>query len=174
MLTIRDLKNTPAGTVKIDWQEAERAVGFKIHEDLKSFWSRCVCNSPRGIEGEFNLKESEFIYPIGNDKFDKWFSLNECEGKIPYEICVLKDPENTVAEIERSFNYWTGGNDFGHRALIGKLWTDMGDFLILFNNDTGNVEWNDCGYCYSEVYEENPHGIISRSIDELLEKLTCK
>ena len=47
----------------------------------------------------------------------------------------------------------------------------MGDFLILFNNNTGNVEWIDCGYGYFDIYEENPNGIIANDIDEFLSKL---
>ena len=43
--------------------------------------------------------------------------------------------------------------------------------MILFNNDTGNVEWIDCGYGYFDVYEENPNGIIANDIDEFLSKL---
>ena len=55
--------------------------------------------------------------------------------------------------------------------MLGTIDTDMGEFLILFNNDTGNIEWNDCGYGHFEVYEENPNGIIANSIDEFLLKL---
>ena len=59
----------------------------------------------------------------------------------------------------------------GDRAWIGVIKKDMGDFLILFNNDTGNVEWIDCGYGYFDVYEENPNGIIANDIDGFLSKL---
>lgn len=79
--------------------------------------------------------------------------------------------ENAYKEIETAFTHWTGGNDFGHRALIGTIDTDMGEFLILFNNDTGNIEWNDCGYGHFDIYEENPNGIISNNIEEFLLKL---
>ena len=73
--------------------------------------------------------------------------------------------EKADTEIKTAFTDWTGGNDFGHRALIGAIVTNMGDFLVLFNNDTGNVEWMDCGYGYFDVYEENPNGIIADSVD---------
>ena len=37
-------------------------------------------------------------------------------------------------------------------------------------NDTGKIEWIDCGYGYFDIYEENPNGILANSIQEFLEK----
>jgi hypothetical protein len=47
---------------------------------------------------------------------------------------------------------------------------NIGEILILFNNDTGKIEWIDCGYGYFDIYEENPNGILANSIQEFLEK----
>ena len=112
-----------------------------------------------------------FIQKTGNERFDTWFSFNECEGRLSYELYPIKVLENAEIEIEAAFTQWTGGNDFGHRAMIGTIDTNMGEFLILFNNDTGNIEWIDCGYGYFDVYEENPNGIIVNNIEEFLLKL---
>lgn len=68
------------------------------------------------------------------------------------------------------FGDWTGGNDFGHHALIGELLINIGQLYITFNNDTGRFEWVDLGYGYFDVYEENPYGIIADSAQEFLDK----
>ncbi len=171
MITIKDLINTSANTVKIDWIKVEETIGFPLHYDLKNFYSRILCEEQKVISGNFNLVEDKFIQKTGNVRFDTWFSFNECEGELSYELFPIKVLDNACKEIEAAFTQWTGGNDFGHRALIGTIDTDMGEFLILFNNDTGNIEWNDCGYGYFDVYEENPNGIIANSIEEFLLKL---
>ena len=41
-------------------------------------------------------------------------------------------------------------------------------------NDTGKIEWIDCGYGYFDIYEENPNGILANSIQEFLEKFWRK
>ena len=171
MITDKNLIEEIQDTVSIDWMKVEETVGFSLHPDLKKFYSRFLCEDRENISGKFTLIEDKFIKKTGNERFDKWFSLNECEGDLFYELYPIKNLEKAHIEIEHAFTYWTGGNDFGHRALIGTLVTDMGDMLILFNNDTGNVEWNDCGYGYFDDYEENPNGIIANSIEEFLQKL---
>lgn len=171
MITLKDLIANSANTIKIDWANVEETVGFSIHSDLRNFYSRLICEKQRNISGDFILKETDFIHKTGNERFDTWFSFNECEGELGYELFPIKDIEKADTEIETAFTYWTGGNDFGHRALIGTIETNMGEFLILFNNDTGNIEWIDCGYGYFEIYEKNPNGIIANSITELLTKL---
>lgn len=171
MITLSDFVKTATDTIKIDWQKAEETIGFSLHSDLKKFYSRLLCGEQKIISGDFLLNESDFIKPTGNERFDKWYSFNECEGELPYELYPVKELENAHIEIEVAFTYWTGGNNFGHRACIGSIYTNMGDFLILFNNDTGNIEWIDCGYGHFDVYEENPNGIIANNIEELLMKL---
>jgi len=57
--------------------------------------------------------------------------------------------------------------------MIGSFFTEVGnDFLLLFNNDTGAIEWNDPGFGYFEVYEQNPYGIFANDIEEFYIKLS--
>lgn len=169
MITIHDLIKATPYTVNIDWQKVEEKTGFLLHEDLKNFYSRLV--SAERIKGILDIREDKFIIKTGNERFDTWFSFNECEGKTPYELYPADNESSAPESIYEAFYEWTGGNDFGHRALIGDIITNMGEFLILFNNDTGNIEWVDCGYGYFEVYEENPNGIIAKNIEDFLNKL---
>ena len=60
----------------------------------------------------------------------------------------------------------------GKRALIGTIDADVGEILLLFNNDSGVIEWNDPGYSHFEVYEENPYGIFAGNINEFYLKLS--
>ena len=50
-----------------------------------------------------------------------------------------KNLEDAVDTIDYIFSEWTGGNDFGHRAFIGQFYVNIGEILILFNNDTGKI-----------------------------------
>lgn len=131
MITIKDLINTSANTVKIDWLKVEEIIGFQLHYDLKNFYSRILCEeqTQKSISGNFNLIEDKLIQKTGNERFDTWFSFNECEGELSYELFPIKVLENAYKEIEVAFTQWTGGNDFGHRALIGTIDTDMEEFL---------------------------------------------
>ena len=62
----------------------------------------------------------------------------------------------------------------GKRALIGSIYADVGDILLLFNNDSGAIEWNDPGYGHFEIYENNPYGIFADNIDQFYNKLSTK
>ncbi len=61
MITIQDLINTSANTVKIDWIKVEETIGFPLHYDLKNFYSRILCEEQKVISGNFNLVEDKFI-----------------------------------------------------------------------------------------------------------------
>ena len=39
---VENWKNAKPGTLKLDWQEAEEAIGFKLHENFKDFYSRIL------------------------------------------------------------------------------------------------------------------------------------
>ena len=171
MITLKELIHATADTIKIDWLKVEETIGFPLHYDLKNFYSRILCAEQKTISGDFILNETDFIQKTGNERYDTWFSFNGSEGRLSYELYPIRTLENAHIQIKYAFTSWTGGHDFGHRAWIGVINTDMGDFLILFNNDTGNVEWIDCGYGYFDVYEENPNGIIANDIDGFLSKL---
>lgn len=97
--------------------------------------------------------------------------FNDCEGNVEYRLSLISSLENVAQEIEFAFQEWTGENDFGHSAMIGEFYFNIGKILILFNNDTGKIEWIDCEYGYFEVYEENPNGILAHSMQDFLEKL---
>lgn len=154
--------------ILIDWKKIETEVSFPIHQDLKDFYS-----SYRGnIKGIVNFVEAVFFEKTGNKKFDTWISFNRCEGNTKYELYSVKSSENAVKEILWAFEEWTGGNDFGHRAMIGQFDTNIGELLILFNNDTGKIEWIDCGYGYFDNYEDNPNGILANNIQDFLKKIS--
>ena len=55
---------------------------------------------------------------------------------------------------------------------MGNFYTKIGNILILFNNETGKVEWMDCEYGYFNVYEQNPNGVLANTMDEFIEKLS--
>lgn len=168
MATIQDLMNNGANTILIDWEGIETEVGFQIHQDLKDFYSRISGTKIRDV---VNFVEKIFLEETGNEKYDTWISFNQCEGKVQYSLTLIKSLENAAQEIKYAFQEWTGGNDFGHRAMIGQFYFNIGEILILFNNDTGKIEWVDCGYGYFDVYEENPNGILANSVQDFLEKL---
>ncbi|WP_154694847.1 hypothetical protein [Clostridium botulinum] len=44
----------------------------------------------------------------------------------------------------------------------------------MINNDSGKVEWIDCGYGYFDIYEENPNGVVANSLQEFLDKCVDK
>lgn len=157
------------GSIDIDWNEVEKHINFKLHDNVKDYFSRAFSNN--SIIGSVKFTEKDFIKPTGNKRNDTWFSFNRCEGKVEFELEILKKAENAAFEIENAFNIWTGGNDFGHRAMIGQFYFNIGQILILINNDTGKVEWLDCGYGYFDIYDENPNGILADDIQEFLNKL---
>ena len=45
--------------------------------------------------------------------------------------------------------------------------------LILFNNDTGCIEWLDCEYGGYGTLEKDPNGILANNIEEFLNKLSA-
>lgn len=166
MASIKNLLTTPKDTLKIEWSEIENKIGFKLNDNLKDFYSRIICKSVKGI---VDFSEEKFIKPTGNNRNDTWFSFNECEGNVEFKLYPLSSLKNVAEYIERAFNVWTGGNDFGHRAMIGEFYFNIGQILILLNNDTGKVEWIDCGYGYFDTYEENPNGILADNIQEFFD-----
>ena len=167
-MNLVEFLDTKAGSAQFDFGAIEAELGFQLHEGLKSFYSRAY---ERIIRGEIKFKEADFIEPTGNKKFDTWFSFNHIKGEIEMKLDVIKSQETAVARVVGAYKEWMGGNDFGQRFLIGNLYTKIGSILILFNNETGKVEWMDCEYGYFTVYEQNPNGIIANTMDEFIEKL---
>lgn len=193
---IENWKKAKSGTVKLDWQEAEEAIGFALHENFKDFYSRTLSD-----EGERDSLETVRIFQMG-----KWVEAGQ-----PYSIDGIMKfcPQELVKEqlsgeagwldrandgrkfcefslrllsgsgsryvcqfVKEAFcGDWTGGNDFGHRAYIGELLLNIGQIALIFNNDTGRFEWVDFGYGDCDVYEENPYGIIADTAQELLDRI---
>ncbi len=149
----------------INWEQVEAHLGFCIHSDLKNCYTKIIHKT---IEGQIDFVEKDFLEETGDERNDTWISFNQCEGYVPYELFPLG---TSPKDIEGAFTLWTGGNDFGHRAMIGTFSFNIGEISILFNNDTGKVEWIDCGYGYFDTYEENPNGILAQSISEFFRKL---
>ncbi len=168
-MNLVDFLNAKSGTAQFDWEETENELGFQLHEGLKSFYSKAY---ERFIRGEITFKQSDFVVPAGNEKFDKWFSFNKVKGEIEIKLYVIKSQEDALARVTGAYNDWKGRNDFGQRFLIGNLYTKIGTILILFNNETGKVEWMDCEYGHFNVYEENPNGVFADNMDEFIEKLS--
>lgn len=52
MITFEDFANTAGGTLRIDWELAETALGFTLHEGLKNFYSRLLCSQQQNIGGQ--------------------------------------------------------------------------------------------------------------------------
>lgn len=171
MITFEDFINTSSGSIDIDWNSVESTVKFSIHDGLKNFYSRLICNEQYSVEGKYFLEESQFMKPI-NDEYDSWISL--ISGELYFDLYPLKTLNNYEKSIQLAFTEWTGGNNMGKRALIGSINTDVGDILLLFNNDSGEIEWNDPGYGHFDVYEDNPYGIFAENIDLFYRKLSQK
>lgn len=179
MTTINDWKNTPAGTIKIDWEAVETKLGFKLHENIKDFYSRVLGGNSRRskgqVEGCMEFKPKEFVKEYVNRA--NWLENSNGESEhIEYELYSLEEDSNdSVCEFfQEAFfgEYWTGGHDFGHRAKLGELFLNIGQIVLIFNNDTGRFEWVDFGYGYFEVYEKNPYGIVADTAQEFLDKFS--
>lgn len=168
-MNLVDFLNSEVGTAQFDWQELEAELGFQLRDGLKNFYSKAY---ERIVRGEIKFNEADFLVPIGNEKFDKWFSFNKVEGVIEIKLNIIKSQEDARSRINNAYFEWKGGNDFGQRFLIGNFYTEIGNILILFNNETGKVEWMDCEYGYFKVYEENPNGVLANTMDEFIEKLS--
>lgn len=39
---IENWKKATAGTIKLDWQETEKTLGFALHKNFKDFYSRTL------------------------------------------------------------------------------------------------------------------------------------
>ena len=167
-MNLTEFLDSNVGNAQFDFEAAESELGFQLNDGLKNFYSRAY---ERIIRGEINFKESDFLVPTGNDKFDTWFSFNKVKGEIEIKLNVIKSQEDALARVVGAYKEWKGGNDFGQRFLIGTMYTKIGNILILFNNETGKVEWMDCEYGYFKVYDQNPNGILADSMDEFIEKL---
>lgn len=144
-----------------DFSKVEHKLGFNIHPELKGYFNSYYFDVIEGI-----------IFPNQIKLTDKWGSWFEFEGQHKNIIVTLDGIENKDINIERyiqiGFTEWTGGYDFGRRFHIGSMFDKRGDILLVFNNDTANIEWIDCEWgCYGDL-EKDPNGILAESISHLI------
>ncbi|MDE6665614.1 MAG: hypothetical protein K2K14_05420, partial [Ruminococcus sp.] len=157
----------------INWNIIEEHLCFKLHENAKKFYSHIIKEHNSHHIIKFRTKAiiaDDFIKSYENPDFINWladFELNDIEL---YNI-IQNDEQYLCNFFDERFYGWTGGNNFGKRMCIGSFYTDIGDVLIIFNNDTGKFEFNDCGYGYFPKYEDNPWGIIADNTDEFFDGL---
>lgn len=169
MSKIEDWKKTPPNALNIDWAAIEENLGFALHAELKSFYSRITA---KNVKGRMKYDAAELVKEYVNR--EDW--LVGAHSNFPNCEFELYPLENTKTEYictffrDAFFGDWTGGNDFGHRAYLGELFINIGQISLVFNNDTGRFEWVDFGYGHFDVYEENPYGIIADSAEEFLAK----
>lgn len=142
----------------IDFSRSEELIQFELHNNLKEFYKKTDLRKLRGVFHSYQIKATE--------KWGQWFL-----GDVDVELFGVDNKDNFEEFIEAKLEDWTGGNDFGSRIWIGELEDSRGQMLILFNNDTGKVEWLDTEYgCFGNL-EEDPNGVLADSIDELIEIL---
>lgn len=176
---LENWKTTKAGTVQIDWQQTEQAVGFELHENFKDLYSRILAGKGHkdALRGIMKFNPEVFVKEYISSK-QGW--LEDANGgrdfcEFTLELISKSDSDYICQFVKEAFSgAWTGGNDFGHRAYIGDISLNIGDISIIFNNDTGKFEWVDFSYGYFEVYEENPYGIIADTAQEFLDKFEGK
>ncbi|WP_438498108.1 hypothetical protein [Paenibacillus sp. IHBB 3054] len=164
MMNLTNLSKKERGSLAIDFTEAEQKVGFPLCEGIKSLYTRSFGEMDSSV---LNLREKVHIKPQGT-RWDTWFSFNNCEGNCEVMLSMPGSEKELTDFIAYGFHEWTGGNDFGKRMMIGSLFVNIGDICILLNNDTGKIEWIDCGYGYFDTYDENPNGVLADSIEEFL------
>lgn len=167
-LHIKEFTALPSGSVSPDWDKIETLLGFGLHDSAKSFYSRAFTTA---IKGCIDFSDANFVIPTGNEPFDTWFSY--IKGAAKFKLAPAPSFERAARFIRDSYQLWTGGNKFGRRIRIGELFTDIGEITLLINNDTGAVEWVDCGYGYFEDYNKNPNGIFAENSEAFLDKLCC-
>ena len=142
----------------IDFAESEKAVQFELHKDLKKFYMKTGLRKLNGLLKPNQIKTTE--------NWGQWFL-----EYVNIELFGIENKDHIEKFIEEKFKEWTGGYDFGHRIWIGNMEDRRGDMLILFNNDTGKIEWLDTEYGGFGNLDEDPNGILANSIDELIKTL---
>lgn len=181
---IKQLINASAGSVKIDWYKIEKHLGFKIHNNVKDFYSRLVCDEKFGFRGRMKFVREKFIIPTGNDRYDTFLfnnrNTNDCDAQgndTYYYLALLssKDLKDLPGKFEQSFNMgiWRYIDNMGNRLYIGSLSHRAGEVCMFINNDTGMFEWAYLQGKHSNYYD-NPNGLIAYDADEFVSKLSNK
>lgn len=181
---IKELINTPTGSVKIDWYEIEKYLGFKIHNNIKDFYSRIVCDEKFGFRDRMKFVREKFVIPIGNNKYDGFLftngNTNDCDAQgndtnYCLELLSSKDLVDLPKKFENLFSLgsWKYVSCIENRLYIGTLSHRIGAISLFINNDSGMFEW---AYLQDKQgdYYENPNGLIAYSVDEFMLKLNNK
>ncbi len=162
-IDLKKLAETSPYTLRIDWDNIEKNVGFKLHENVKNFFSRIICKE---IEFLTTFYFEKFTQTSENsEKYSNW--LDDYSGICQTSLNPLYSLNNIEKIIKHRFEI--GGES--NRIHIGNFFLDIGQVSILINNDNGNIEWCDFGYGYFEVYEENPFAVMSADVQEFLDML---
>lgn len=175
---IKQLQETAAGTLAIDWNAVEQIAGFQAHDHLKDYYSRILGSKNRygEISERIKFDAAAFVkrYVSQEDWQDNWLANANGErdhAQFSLNLLTQTDVCYVADYLQEAFHgAWTGGNDFGNRAYLGEILINIGDISLVFNNDTGKFEWVDFGYGYYDVYTENPYGIIADDTQEFLDK----
>ncbi|MEK5163914.1 hypothetical protein NYE69_16445 [Paenibacillus sp. FSL R5-0527] len=149
-------------TEQVDFSAAERELGFTLHPELQEYYGSFYFVELEGVIDESQVPPT--------DQWENWFEFNK-EFKLHIALQGL-DPSQTMSE-QLMYNYtaWTGGNDFGQRIWIGSIYANIGEILLVFNNQTGAVEWIDTEYGNFGDLQQDPNGMLTHSITELIQAL---
>ncbi len=168
-ISIREYSSISPETVEPDFERAEMLLGFKLNDNVKAFYSRVFAQE---VYGDIVIPEEGFTIPIGNNRFDTWFRSSGIDGRTEIRLFPCTCPKSSARFIRDHFYIWTNGNNFGERVLIGELSAKIGQISIVINNQTGAVEWVDCGYGHYDRYDKNPNGILTENIDQFFQKIS--
>ena len=70
MNDLEKMINTPSNTLNINWNEVEEKFGFKVHENVKDFFSRIVWDGKFRFRGRMKFVRENFVKPTDNvDEF---------------------------------------------------------------------------------------------------------
>lgn len=146
-----------------DFTSVEKELGFQLHEDMKTYFGSSFFDEIKGVLPSSRIPSTE--------KWGHWFEFNE-EFALPV---TLKGPErgkDLREQILYAFQAWTGGYDFGERFWIGEIDANIGQILLVFNNETGSVEWIDTDYGSFGNLEEDPNGLFAPTLADLIQALS--
>ena len=170
-MDLNSWKTTGPGTLKTDWSEAEKALGFALHEKYKDLYSRIT--SDIEIDGIMRFDPDKFVKEYVSAD-DGWLDGANGEREMcDYTLIPVRETGSDYLSgfvKEAFFGEWTGGCSFGRRAYIGELNLNIGQLSLIFNNDTGAFAWVVFEYGYFEIFVVYPYGIVAHSAQEFLDK----
>ncbi|OGO84063.1 MAG: hypothetical protein A2Y22_03355 [Clostridiales bacterium GWD2_32_59] len=149
---------------QIEFKNVEESIGFELHRNLKEFWNSFCFNQIDGILHPSQIKLTE--------KWGNWFDYEGQNEEILITLLGIKVDDDISKIVHTRLSSWTGGIDFGKRIELGTIEDTRGDMILVFNNDTGEIEWIDFEYGQFGDLNKDPNGVLADSIEELLELLT--